>query len=135
MFYFTSNHGIRESIMSCGRCHPPTTAKTKDFLRQHYRKIASLVTRQIKLNKTYMLTLSTLVILNTISETPPTGMRSLPVVKSRTCFCRSVDISVTMLQKFLPHNRRHRHSVLAAFFLKFACLENDETHFCMSVKN
>ena len=61
------------------------------------------------LNGTHMLTLSTLVILNTISETPPTGIRSLPVVNSRTCFCRSDDISVTTFQKFLAHNRRRQH--------------------------
>ena len=56
-----------------------------------------------------MLTLSTLVILNTISDTPPTGMRSLPVVNSSTCFCRSTDISVTTFQKFLAHKQQQNH--------------------------
>jgi len=59
------------------------------------------------ITRTYMLTLSTLVILNTISETPPTGIRSLPVVKSSTCFCRSADMSVTALQKYLEHRRKY----------------------------
>ena len=38
---------------------------------------------------TYMSMLSTLVILNCISLIPPMGIRSLPVVKNNTFFCRS----------------------------------------------
>lgn len=54
-----------------------------------------------KFIKSHMSLLATLVIRNCISEIPPTGMRSLPVMNSSSCFCRSMLKARTVSQKNL----------------------------------
>lgn len=115
-WYRTSQHYQYQPLFTEWHCSKQCTSTKKT--RQEKQTETENEEKQcntlwIKPNRTHMLTLSTLVILNTISETPPTGMRSLPVVNNSTCFCRSVDISVTTAQKFLVHNHRHQHTVLA----------------------
>lgn len=45
-------------------------------------------------------------ILNVISDIPPTGIRSLPVVNSRRRFCNSLGSDNTTSQKFLQNHRQ-----------------------------